>query len=285
MEIIETNQNHTTWCSKLFIDFCVICDTKRCTSSVSDELDQFKVHLTSVCQHNTDPLRRFGARHSRIAAEYCDYIPLFCFDCKKMTAISPWTDRRGRGYKWLKALISIQKEITVPKSSVELYIIDEQFPNNFEELQTATSGFTVTTTCDSPDKTILAKGHDNSNLFHVESFTFTAYSTANGVYAIVLTVNIEGQPCADEKQYGVLSYNQSGNFMSNWRVQSCSRSGFMSLVWSNDNTQILFMKWQTSKSSETVLDEETVPQIRKHQLSKRYAQNWEICFERKKCHA
>ena len=169
-------------------------------------------------------------------------------------------------------MISIQHQICVPKSSVELYIIDEQFPDKFKPLRTGNLWLTVTTTCDLPHKKhVIVRGEENSNIIHVNPFVFDFdIPHKDGVYAIVLTVNIEGQPCADEKQCRVLSVQPKWEFHVKFDEyeELLSQSGFMSLVWSNDNTsQVLFMKWQTSDKFETILDETVIAQIRKHQLN------------------
>lgn len=132
------------------------------------------------------------------------------------------------------------------------------------------------------------RGEDNSNIIDVDPFAFDFdIPQKDGVYAIVLTVNIEGQPCADEKKCGVLSVQPKWEFHVKFDeyTELQSQSGFMSLVWSNDNTsQLLFMKWQTSEEFETILDETDISQIRKHQLNvnNMHTKLTEFGFERKK---
>lgn len=138
--------------------------------------------------------------------------------------------------------------VSIPPSSFELYIIDAQNPA-FKPVDTSNLWISLCTTLDHAP--VFANGNKNSNCINVPKYEVGfEMPTKKGIFAFVVTVNIEGQKCTSESSYSVLSVQPKWEFHILFDEFAGLQAEYMAASWSNDNTQeILFLKWKVEGSS------------------------------------
>ena len=159
-------------------------------------------------------------------------------------------------------------QIHVPSSSIELHIMDKQNPK-FERVNTENLWLTVSTSLDHPP--IQIPGELNQNVFKIPSYSFQFANFENKkVYAIILTINVEGQHSADTN---TLSVQPKWEFHVSFYDAVVIEKRYMATSWSNDNTaQLLHIKWNLKTSISTNMTHSDIELLQSKHVSHKMLQ-------------
>ena len=137
-------------------------------------------------------------------------------------------------------------KVTVSPSVLEIHVCDKS-TSKFEPVQTSNLWVSLATTQDHAP--IFAHGKDNSNQFDLAQYAVSMPTPSKpGLYAFVLTINIEGLPCAGSER-NPMAVQPKWEFFVNFDEILCTNDVYRSAVWSNDGSEeIMYIEWNCNVS-------------------------------------